>query len=255
MTCSKCNAPIDAQTKDAVGKRIAKVLFWISLFLLVLGFLFEYAMIKTNLNSIGSRSKDVFVAIEAASLERISLGLPSLWPNTYLMHTNHPGDISSTLFTNSSDYFYELYDGSNVGTAQHHPYAKFFDYSKLIGEGIRAKEGKGKLLAENNIWIIAANLSVQDNERIPVLLTRNVDVKEIERVVNQGLKQSDFETKIAVGKGRYKTPFGSKAFVCVRKGGGIFCDQSGKKTLGELFGNKELPPRDPSKPPIVYLMP
>jgi hypothetical protein len=105
------------------------------------------------------------------------------------------------------------------------------------------------------MWIIVANITEQDDERIPVLLTRNVDVKEIERVVNMGLKKDEFEKRITFS-GIYKTPFSKKGFVVVSKDGiTLSVRASQTKTLGELFDNKELPPRDPSKPPIVYLMP
>jgi hypothetical protein len=82
-----------------------------------------------------------------------------------------------------------------------------------------------------------------------------VDVKEIERLVNCGGVTSNLNAKIAVGKGAYKTPFGEKGFVMVRKGGGTFNNTARYATLRVLFNSQTLPPRDPSKPPIVYLLP
>jgi hypothetical protein len=212
-------------------------------------------VMKANLYAVSARGKDIFVAITGANADRAPLGLPAVWPKTYLATTNHPGDISSKIFKTSSDYFYELYDGPKVGTDQHDPYIKGFDYSKLAGAGVPAKSGGGKLDAQNNMWIIAANIADQDDDRIPFLITRNVDVKEIERVVNHGLKASEFKIGIDFGKGQYKAPFSNKGFAAVFKGGATFNLKKRTVTLGELFGNKELPPRDPSKPKIVYLMP
>jgi hypothetical protein len=206
-------------------------------------------------SGVAARGKDIYIAITDANSARKPLGLPPLWPKTYLAYTNHLDDVSAKMFKTSSDYFYELYDGSNAGTDQHDPYVKGFDYSKLSGAGVPAKYGRGKLEAKYNMWLIAANIADEDDDSIPFLMTRNVDVKEIERVVNQGLKASDFKTPVACGKGEYKTPFGKEGFVGVRKGGSTFNKRAKHVTLGELFDNKELPPRDPSKPPIVYLMP
>lgn len=208
-----------------------------------------------NLMAVSARGKDIIVAITGANADRIPLGLPPVWPTTYLATTNHPGDISSRISQTSSDYFFELYDGPNVGTEKHDPYIKGFDYSKLAGAGVPAKSGGGKLTAANNMWIIAANITDQDDDRIPFLITRNVDVKEIERVVNQGLKASEFKIGIDLGQGQYRAPFGNKGFAAVFKGGATFNLKKRTVTLGDIFKNKELPPRDPSKPKIVYLMP
>lgn len=204
--------------------------------------------------AVAARGRDIYVAIAGANSARKPLGLPPLWPTTYLATTNHPGDISSKTFKTSSDYFYELYDGPNMGADQHDPYVKGFDYSKLAGPDVPICR-TNKLDSANNMWLIAANIAEEDADIIPVLITRNVDVSAIERAINHGIKTNDFKTKIPLGKGEYKTPFGTKVFVCVRKSGSTYSNVSRYATLGDLFGNKELPPRDPSKPPIVYLMP
>jgi hypothetical protein len=190
-----------------------------------------------------------------ANIDWKPLGLTSRWEMTCLSYTNLMDDMAFKAYQTSSDYFYELYDGANAGTERHDPYVKGFDYSKLSGAGVPSKHGREKLEAKNNMWLIAANIADEDEDSIPFLITRNVDVKEIERVVNQGLKASDFKTRVECGKGEYKTPFGKEGFVGVRKGGNTFNKRAKHVTLGELFDKKELPPRDPSKPPIVYLMP
>jgi len=206
-------------------------------------------------SAVAARGKDIYIAITDANSARKPLGLPPLWPKTYLAYTNHLDDVSAKMFKTSSDYFYELYDGSNAGTDQHDPYVRGFDYSKLAGPDVAAKYGQGKLASSNNMWLIAANLTDEDDDLIPVLITRNVDVSAIERAINYGIKTNDFKTKILLGKGDYKTPFGNKGFVCVRKGGGTFNHQSRYANLGILFNGQERPPRDPAKPKIVYLMP
>jgi hypothetical protein len=103
------------------------------------------------------------------------------------------------------------------------------------------------------MWLVAANVTPEDSDVIPVLITRNLDVKEIERYVNQGGTSSN-DTKLA-WSGDYKTPFGNKGFVMVRKGGGTFNNSARYATLRVIFNAERLPPRDPSKPPIVYLLP
>lgn len=211
--------------------------------------------IKANLYAVSARGKDILRSITEANADRLPLGLLPVWPKTYLTTTNHPSDISSKIFKTSSEYFYELYDGPNVGNEKHNPYIKGFDYSKLAGAGVPAKAGGGKVDAHNNMWVIAANITDQDNDRIPFLITRNVDVKEIERVVNHGLKASEFKIGIGLGQGQYRAPFSNKGFAAVFKGGTTFNLKKRTVTLGDIFKYEEFPPRDPSKPPIVYLMP
>ncbi len=105
------------------------------------------------------------------------------------------------------------------------------------------------------MWAIAANITDGDSDDIPLLITRNVDVKLLEYFINHGGPTSNLDMRIALGAGEYKTPFGDKGFVSVRKGGGTISTQAKYATLRVLFNSQTLPPRDPSKPPIVYLMP
>ena len=207
-----------------------------------------------NTRAVGARGRDIVVAIKGANKSRAMQGLPSIWPKTYLSYANRPDDISGKIFQTSSDYFYELYDGKNVGSDQHHPYIKGFDYGKLAGGGVPAKSGQGNLVAANNMWIIAANITDEDDPRIPLLITRNVDVVEIERIVNKGLKASEFEKHLEFSKTPI-APFCYKQLVFVYRSGKFSIINHNRLTFGALFANKELPPRDPSKPPIVYLMP
>jgi hypothetical protein len=264
QACKKCGTaviPVSDGTRYLPGcfAAMGRVLLWI--FLLSVLFFALWPSVSDSHTvpptaAIKARGRDVYVAIVGANTEREPIGLPPLWPKTCKPNTNHPGDVSSKVYTTSSDYFYELYDGPNVGTERHDPYVKGFDYSKLAGAGVPAKQGWGKLQAQNNMWGIAANFTESDDDRIPVLLTHNVDVKEIERVVNQGLKESEFNKDITFSQ-KYRSTFWNKYFVVIRKDGSskISGGRFKTKTLGELFDNKELPPRDPSKPPIVYLMP
>lgn len=236
---------------------LLKISGGILVFFVMLALLFPWItnrMISANLRAVGAKGRAIVVAIKGANKSRAMQGLPPIWPKTYLSYTNRLDDISGKVFQTSSDYFYELYDGSNVGSDQHHPYIKGFDYGKLAGGGVPAKAGEGKLVAANNMWIIAANITDEDDDRIPLLITRNVGAKEIEKVVNKGLKVNEFERRLAFSD-TYLSPFGNKQIVFVYKSGRFCIVNPNRRTLGVFFDYKELPPRDPSRPPIVYLMP
>lgn len=262
-TCPRCKAPLD---DNKIFCRVCwnikgtpSCLPFVIVFLGLLTFAVPFpsggAMLKAKMAPVAARGKDIHVAITSADAERKPLGLPSLWPKTYLASTNAQSDISGKVFKTSTEYFAALYDEEHVGTEAWKPWVQNFDYSKLAGAGVPAKEGKGKLLAKNNMWLVAANITEEDSDIIPLLITRNVDVKLLEYFINHGGPTSNLNMRIALGAGEYKTPFGDKGAVFVRKGGGTFNFQAKYATLRVLFNSETLPPRDPSKPPIVYLMP
>jgi len=263
-TCPRCKAPLD---DDKIFCRVCwnikgtpSCLPFVIIFLVLLSFAINpfpssSAMLKAKMAPVGARGRDIYVAITNQNALRKALDLPPIWPKTCLASTNLTDDISGKVFKTSTEYFAALYDEEHIGTEAWKPWVSGFDYSKLAGAGVPAKEGKGKLLAKNNMWLIAANITEEDDDRIPILITRNVDVKAIEEAINHGWPTKDYVPQNSLDKGGYKTPFGKKGFVCVTKGGGTFNVTTKYATLRVLFHDKTLYPRDPSKPPIVYLMP
>ncbi len=214
------------------------------------------ARLQANAAAVAARGRDIYIGIVSANTEREPLGEGLVWPKTPLPggSANQKPDAFTKGFKTSTEYFKVLADEEHYGTDTWEPSIPGFDYAKLAGAGVPVCKDY-HLTAANNMWSIAANLTDTDNDSIPVLISRNVDMKEIERVVNQGLTASDFNTQINVGNGEYTAPFGSQMAVVIRKGGGVFMFRSRQATLGNVFGRQELPPRDPSKPKIVYLMP
>ena len=264
MTCPNCNAPIDDEMKFCIvcgigvfpSSRKAKmtpltrfilnnvllfggvVIFWTIVFPAGLS-----AYATGERQSVASRGRDLRTCIDFRDTD--------LLPKTLLTSTSQPKNaISSRIFTTSTEYFKAIYDEEHVGTTNWYPVVQGFDYEMLSGAGVFACRNQ-RLTSKNNIWAVAANVTNEDDDRIPVLITRNVNVKEIERIVNHGLTTNDFAKNIRVDS---RQPFTKKGYVIYFKGGGCFCSACPKK-LGDIFGNQELPPRDPSKPPIVYLMP
>lgn len=216
----------------------------------------SHSAMRANMTAVGTRGRDIFVAITSANTEREALGLPPLWPADPGFYTNtEPDDIAGINFTNSTDYFWILNDGPNLGTKGWAPYAAYFDFSKLAGAGVPAHSGSGRLKPENNLWTIAKNVRNDMEDVLPVLFTRNVAAESLAANV----------TETAMNKPLYfdsawKTPFSDKSAVFIRKGGGIFSVRS-KYMIWQVIYNRQTFDANAdedevvAKFPLMYLTP
>lgn len=194
------------------------------------------AVMSANMAAVGTRGKDIFVAITSANMEREPLGLGSVWPDEM---SSSSGDLSEddqkrkTASTDSTKYFAYLYDEENVGTSEWSPVAEGFDYSKLAGAGIPSC-GKRNLSEEYNMWTIICNMRDEWADVIPILVTRNVDASTLVK------KYDDAKgtTKMTFSSSDPK-PFSDKGFVMVRKGGAIFKGRSRYRELRVIYNNQQ----------------
>jgi hypothetical protein len=100
------------------------------------------------------------------------------------------------------------------------------------------------LTAENNIWCVLTDMKDEMEDAIPLLVTRNIDIKSL---IKNGQWGSHGKIKFST---TYNTPFGKKGYVVVRKGGAIY---KGNEKYIHLVGFGDAPFRTP--PPVVYLQP
>jgi hypothetical protein len=121
-------------------------------------------------------------------------------------------------FTNSTDYFWALYDGDHLGTREHHPYVREFNLRWLSSGGVKPHTGQGCLKPENNIWTIAKNVRDDMEDIIPVLVTRNLAAESLAADVPDA---AQLNRRLYFDQ-EWNTPFGEKEFVIVRKGGAVF---------------------------------
>jgi len=154
-------------------------------------------------------------------------------------------------FTNSTDYFYALYDGEHAGTGHHNPYVRGFDYSKLAGAGVSACAENGRLKPENNMWTIAKNVREDMEYLVPLLVTRNLAAESLVADMRTVLDRRLFFDE------EWKTPFGQKCFVIIRKGGGVYILTRKYARLNILYANQTFVTTIPGSqaPGISYLTP
>jgi len=193
----------------------------------------DYAVIGANGCSISVRGKDIYVCIVAANMEREPLGLPSVWPSENPPVTNASTHaVECFNFTNSTDYFSYLLDGTHLGTDRWKPFVEGCDFSKLAGGGVPVCT-EGKLTAANNMWTIAMNVREDLEDVVPVLITRNVDASSLAAKVTD----TDWDKSLRFDP-EWATPFRDNGFLMIRKGGAISMARAKKMSYGVVYGKQ-----------------
>ena len=175
----------------------------------------ENEVLKANATAMSMRAKEIYVTFTEANREREPLGLGTVWPRTG-KPMEEGGDIGKMTFANSTDYFKAVYDDKNRGTADWAPYVAGFDYSKCaaVHSGVPL-DAQGGLTAKNNAWTIAANVTDDMSDFIPVIISRNVDPASL--IPGEG----DLSQQFIRPSEKFKTPFGGKWIIILRKGGTV----------------------------------
>jgi Predicted membrane protein/domain len=190
------------------------------------------AVLQANMTAMGTRAQDICVAImsEDAAINPDTV----CWPKSG-KQMEEGDDISKMRFENSSDYFTVLvsvvFDRERTDVYWDPHFAGYHYYPVFAGAGVPAKEGTGRLTAENNAWTIAANVTDDMPDLIPLIITRNVDPASL--IPREG----DLHQQFIRPSEKFKTPFGNKGFVLVRKGGVMFKSTWKYASLGVLYQN------------------
>lgn len=241
--------------RDFSLKGVFAVIGTLGLLTVVLIPAITHAKRMADLRMVGAKGKDIFVAITIAETMCEPSVRVCLWPRTQIDEKENHDEVKilyiEKAFSDSTSYFYELYDGEHLGQPeQWDPYVTGFDYSKLAGAGV--PQMTGKLRPENNMWCVAGNFRDETDDLIPVLVTRNVDCSSF-RIKTQGNPGTPLRWSQ-----QYSTPFGTEGWVMVRKGGAVFHGTAKDSVTGVAYprGAGERPTDgNASLTSLVYLTP
>ncbi len=211
------------------------------------------AVLQANMTAVGTRGKDIFVAITAANMEREPLGLGTIWPTTA---ESADTELKAASAGSSTEYFKYIYNEQNRSDSKNwSPLVDGFDYSKLAGAGVKASGQQ--LQKENNMWIVASNIRDEMEDIVPVLCTRNILASSLiidkfqpsSDASETGGKQLEWTTVPA-----NKTPFSDKGFVIVRKGGAILKGRGRYRQHTVVYNNQYFDISN-ADPKLKYLEP
>ena len=203
--------------------------------------------LQAEMSAMGSRAKEIYNAIMSKDA---AINPDTAWPKSGKQMVEGD-DISKMRFENSSDYFSVLF-GTKCTDVYWDPHVAGCNYYPIFaGAGVPAKEGTGRLTAQNNAWIIAANVTDDMPGWIPILITRNVDPASLIPM------EGDLKEQHVRPSSEFKTPFGNKGFIIVRKGGIIICGRFGRygTSLATVYQGMDVQEIRAALEKIEYLAP
>ncbi len=208
------------------------------------------AMLNAKTTAMASNGRKLHQAITLANTSRETAGKgTTVWPKTQKDEgagdASGEQDIGDMSFSSTTEWFKKLFDMDNYGSTDRHAEVEDLDLNVLSGSGVPSVTGK-TLEPKNIAWVAVANIQDGIPDCIPVFVTRNVDYKTLD----SSLAQYDGKTatRIQIGKGEYSTPFQDKAWIIVRKGGGVDTIKAKYSTLDvafkqQSFDNSNLKPQ------------
>lgn len=185
----------------------------------------QNSMLLSDFSECGQRGRDIYVALIGANAGKEAQAVTGL--------TTGKNPTPDGRFKNSTDFFrYQI----------EHQHLPDLTYKSLAGCGVPVCKD-GNLKPENNMWTMIKDWQYEMEDIIPVMLSRNLDASSFSFKGEGEDKPIRFDPE-------WKTPFGKKGCVIIRKGGAIFMARNKYVTTRIVFGGG---PADPG--PVCYLTP
>ena len=211
------------------------------------------AILSANGATMSIQGRKLVTGIIQVNIDRKGKADP-VWPRTKVDgdRVTSIDDIASYVSKSATDYFNALFDMEHYGTAKWDPCVDGELLSTLWGCGVPGMSGT-RLEKRNVAWTIAANVTDETPDFIPVLITANFNPSLL--LSKWDGKTNDSE-RLPIGpeSGAAATPFGDKAVVIVRKSGAAEVIKAKDLTYDRLY-KKTAFDLTKMKPPLKYLTP
>ena len=126
------------------------------------------ATLNANATALAAKGRNLNMGIVRANAEREI----DLWPRTEAAKNTGGEEVSGRAYGSSTEYFRALFDMANYGTAEWRPAVHGGLLSSLWGAGVPAMDN-GSLEERNVAWIVAANVTDETPDFMPVLISAN----------------------------------------------------------------------------------
>ena len=211
------------------------------------------AMLNAKMSEMAINGRKLIQGMIQANVERQGKSAGPIWPRTDVDKDRvaSTDDIASHDSKSATDYFKALFDIDHYGSADWDPSVEGDLLSTLSGAGVPGMSGK--TLTDRNIaWNIAANVTDETPDFMPVLITANFNPK----LLAPGRFDGMDDTPLPIGptSGAAKSMFGDKAIVIVRKSGAAETVKKKDLTYNVLY-KKQAFDLTNMNPPIKYLTP
>ena len=212
------------------------------------------AMHSADLSTMAIQGRKLVMGIITANIERMGKA-GGAWPRTKL-DENRPGQggtgVADRAYKSATDYFNALFDMKHYGQAEWNPCVDGELLSSLWGCGVPGMNGR-TLEKANVAWTVAANVTDETPDFVPVLITANFNPALLLRKWDGKTKGSE---KLPIGpkSGAQETPLGDKGIVIVRKSGAAETVKKKDLTYNVLY-KKQAFDLTKMKPPLMYLTP
>ncbi len=225
---------------------------------LVAGALFPVvssAMLSANLSTMAMQGRKLVMGIVQANIDRQGK-LGPVWPRTELAEgaavAGDKDDVANRAYGSATEYFNALFDMKHYGQAEWDPCVDGELLSALWGSGVPAMNGR-TLEKRNVAWIVAANVTDETPDFVPVLITANFNPALL---LSKWDGQTGGAEKLPIGpkSGAAATPFGDGGIVVVRKSGAAETIKRRYLTYNVLYNGQAFDLTN-MNPPIKYLTP
>ena len=210
---------------------------------------------SVNPNGMAMNGRKLIMGIIQANIDREGKADP-VWPKE-----KNAGDSSdegeldiASKCGSATEYFNALFDmeSGHYGTPKWDPTVDGELLSTLWGCGVPGMTGR-TLESRNVAWTIAANVTDETPDFIPVLITANFNPSLL---LSKWDGKTDGEKRLPIGpgSGAEASPFGNKAVVIVRKSGAAEVIKARHLTYDVLY-KKQAFDLTNMNPPLKYLTP
>lgn len=210
------------------------------------------AMLNANLNSMATQGRKLVTGIIQANIDRQGKADP-VWPRTWRDggSSDTSADVADRAYKSATDYFNALFDMGHYGNSQWEPFVDGELLSSLWGFGVPGMSGK-RLESQNIAWNVAANVTDETPDFMPVLISANFNPKLLPPGKFDG--RDNTPLPIGPGSGASKSMFGDEGIVIVRKSGAAEAIKKKYLTLSVLY-NRQSFDDSAREHPIIWLTP